>query len=287
MDKGARLATGAVDGQRIADGGLNEEPVQHRAVVAVIIEAVDELWMAARLFSMRAPHDALMQISDPKAVILGIELEEQLIQALGHVVDRAGIGWIENLLGGSFAIHRLDADRQITFRDGGADRRIAIDAHGAEVDQMRIELQLDQSIQEIMRGADIVVNSVILVPVALHRVGRSALLGEMDDRIRPVFREPLLQELVVPSEVDQIEMNAAAGLGMPDAGALLNGVHRRQRLDTELGVDPAAGEIVEDVDVMPGIGEMQRGWPTDETVSTHHRNLHATGSSSVVFHRDN
>jgi hypothetical protein len=61
---------------------------------------------------------------------------------------------------------------------------------------------------------------------------------------------------------------------MPDAGALLDRIHRGQRLNAKFRVDPAAREIVEDMDVVPGIGEMQRRWPTNETVSAHNRNLH-------------
>ena len=90
----------------------------------------------------------------------------------------------------------------------------------------------------------------------------------------PLFGKPVLQEFVVLGEIDQIEVDAAAGFGMPDAGALLDRIHRGQRLNAEFGVDPAAREIVEDMDVVAGIGEMQRRWPTNETVPAHNRNLH-------------
>src|SRR5690606_8948414 len=43
VDEGAGLTTRAVYGKRITNGRLDEETVQHRAVIAVIIEAVDEL----------------------------------------------------------------------------------------------------------------------------------------------------------------------------------------------------------------------------------------------------
>ena len=42
VDERARLAARPVDRQRVADRGLHEEPVQHGAVVAVVVEAVDE-----------------------------------------------------------------------------------------------------------------------------------------------------------------------------------------------------------------------------------------------------
>ena len=37
--------------------------------------------------------------------------------------------------------------------------------------------------QEVVGGVDVVVDRVELVPVGLHRVGRGALLGEVDDRV--------------------------------------------------------------------------------------------------------
>ena len=70
---------------------------------------------------MRAPDDALMQVGDPQSVVLCIELKEQLIQTLGHVVDRPRIGRIKDFLRRDRALLRLDADRQIALRDCRAD----------------------------------------------------------------------------------------------------------------------------------------------------------------------
>ena len=64
MDESPCLATGAVNRQRIADGCLDQEPVQNRAIVAVIVEPVDQLFVAKGLFRMRAPDDSLVQVSD-------------------------------------------------------------------------------------------------------------------------------------------------------------------------------------------------------------------------------
>src|SRR5690606_16359113 len=98
VDEGAGLTARAVYGKRIANGRLDEETVQYRAVIAVIIEAVDELLVKARFLRMRAPDDTLVQVGDTQAVILGIVLEQQLIQALGHMVDGARIGRVKDFL---------------------------------------------------------------------------------------------------------------------------------------------------------------------------------------------
>ncbi|MNL51127.1 hypothetical protein D3C87_1742000 [compost metagenome] len=105
---------------------------------------------------------------------------------------------------------------------------------------MRIELEFDQRVQQLVRGIDVVVDGVVLVPVALHRIGRGALFGEMHDRVGAMFRQPVLQKIVVAGKIDQVEMDAAAGFGMPDAGAFLDRIHRGQGLNAKLRVDPAA-----------------------------------------------
>ena len=121
---------------------------------------------------------------------------------------------------------------------------------------------------------DVVVDGVDLVAVGLHRVGRGALLGEVDDGVGAVLGEPLLQALVVLGEVEEVEADAAAGLLVPDAGALLDRVHGGQGLDAELGVDPAAGEVVEDVDLVALVAEVEGRRPAAEAVSAEYRDLH-------------
>jgi hypothetical protein len=119
VDEGAGLAAGAVDGERVVDRRLDQEAVQHGAVVAVVVEAVDELRVAAGLVGVGAPDDALVQVGDPQAVVLGVELEEDLIEALGHVVDRAGARRVEDLLRDLGAIGCRDVDVEVAFGDRG------------------------------------------------------------------------------------------------------------------------------------------------------------------------
>ena len=48
--------------------------------------------------------------------------------------------------------------------------------------------RLDDRRQEVVGGADVVGDGVALVARRLHRVGRGALLGEVDDGVRPPVR---------------------------------------------------------------------------------------------------
>ena len=63
--------------------------------------------------------------------------------------------------------------------------------------------------------------------------------------------------------------------------------HRRQRLDAKLRIDPAAREIVQNMDLVTLIRQMKRGRPTNETVTTENSNLHSnrpllTGSNCLA-----
>ena len=75
VDERPRLAARAVHRQGVADGGLHQEAVEHRAVVAVVVEAVDEPLVEGRLVGLRAPDDPLVQVGDPDAVVLRVEGE--------------------------------------------------------------------------------------------------------------------------------------------------------------------------------------------------------------------
>jgi len=89
VNQGAGLAAGAVHRQRDVEGGLHEEAVEHGAVVAVVVEAVDEALVLDGLGGIGAPDDPLVQVGAPQAVVLVVELEQQRVEALGGVVDRA------------------------------------------------------------------------------------------------------------------------------------------------------------------------------------------------------
>lgn len=87
VNEGARLPASAVDGQRNSQGRLHEESVQNSAVVAVVIEPVDEALVLDGLRRVRAPDDSLVQVGDADAVVLVVELEKERVKALGGVVD--------------------------------------------------------------------------------------------------------------------------------------------------------------------------------------------------------
>ena len=87
VNEGAGLAAGAVHREGDVEGGLHEEAVEHRAVVAVVVEAVDEALVLDGLWGVRAPHDPLEEVGAAEAVVFVVKLEEQRVEALGGVVN--------------------------------------------------------------------------------------------------------------------------------------------------------------------------------------------------------
>jgi hypothetical protein len=93
VDEGARLAARAVHRERDVERCLHEEPVEDGAVVAVVVEPVDEPLVLDGLRRVGAPDDALVAVRDSKPVVFVVELKEQRVQALGGVVDGACGVW--------------------------------------------------------------------------------------------------------------------------------------------------------------------------------------------------
>ena len=162
VDERPRLTAGAVHGERIADRGLHQEAVQHGAVVAVVIEAVHQPLIELRLGGGRAPDDALVQVGDAQRVVLRVVGEQVLVEHLGHVVDRAGAGGIEDL-----AVHlaglAVHGDVEISLGDLHAGGAVAVDAHRAQVHQVDVQARFDDGAQHIVGGVDVVVHRVALV----------------------------------------------------------------------------------------------------------------------------
>jgi hypothetical protein len=114
-----------------------------------------------------------------------------------------------------------------------------------------------------VRRVDVVVDRVDLVAVGLHRIGRGALLGEVDHRVGAMLLQPLLEALVFLGDVEEVEAERPAGHLLPDAAALLDRVHGGERLHAQLRVDPAARQVVHDVDLVAAFDRCRQvGQPT-------------------------
>ena len=241
VNKAARLPTCTVDGERNADGGLHEETVQNSAVVAVIVEAVDEPFILLRQRRGRAPDNTLVQVSDTNAVVLVIELKQESISAFRAMIDGARVGWVKN----AFLVTVRKSDIDIALRNLTAGVAIAVHTHRAKVAQVNVEARLNDRAEDIVRAAHVVIDRIALQLGGLHRVRRRALLGEVDDRVRSFVLEELEQDVVFSLHIDIVEVNLLAGDFLPRGDANLGTDDRRKRITAELDVDLAAGKIVD------------------------------------------
>ncbi len=287
VDEGAGLAAGAVHGQRVVDGGLHQEPVEHGAVVAVVVEAVDQPFVAGGLLGLGAPDDALVQVGDPHLVVGRVEGEHQLVEGLGEVVDRAGIGRVQDLAL-QVALRGGDLDGQVALRDRGrAGPAVAVDAHGAQVHQRRVGPGRDQRGQQVVGGPHVVVDGVALARGGPHRVRRRPLLGEVHDRVRAQPGQQGGQPVALGGQVEPDEADLPAGDLLPDPQPFAEGPDRRERLDLQLQVDRTAAEVVDDGHIVAAVGEVERGGPAAESVAAQYENTHAlTPVNRYVYGHD-
>eukprot|EP00630_Chrysocystis_fragilis_P005810 CAMPEP_0197391946 /NCGR_PEP_ID=MMETSP1165-20131217/3423_1 /TAXON_ID=284809 /ORGANISM="Chrysocystis fragilis, Strain CCMP3189" /LENGTH=642 /DNA_ID=CAMNT_0042917545 /DNA_START=154 /DNA_END=2080 /DNA_ORIENTATION=+ len=269
VDEGARLAARAVDGEGDAEGGLHEEAVEDGAVVAVVVEAVEEAVVHGGERRVGAPDDALVEVGHAEGVVLVVELEEEGVEALGGVVDRAGVGRVEDL--GRPAAGKRHVD--VALRDLAARGAVPVDAHRPEVDQVGARVRLDDRRQHVVRPAHVVVNRVPLLALALLRVRRRSLLGEVHDRVRPARVDQRREPVVVLRDVDVREVDRLPRQLVPRREPRLGMRDRRQRVAPELHVDLTPRHVVHDRHVVTRVRQVQRRRPPAEPVPAQHQDL--------------
>eukprot|EP00962_Isochrysis_galbana_P028805 scaffold9131_cov79-Isochrysis_galbana.AAC.1 len=87
---------------------LHKESVEHGPILPVVVEPVDEPLIPRRQLRVSPPHDALVKIRQSQQVVLGVELEEHRVEALGSVVDGSRVGGVQD--GAGAAAGQLDVD---------------------------------------------------------------------------------------------------------------------------------------------------------------------------------
>ena len=266
VDEGPGLAAGAVHGQGMAHRRLHHEPVEHGAVVAVVVEAVDEPLIQARFVGLGSPDDALVQVCDAQAVVLVVVGEHECIHGLGQVVDASRLGRVGDLHLLFHAVH-VDLDGHVAFGDRHAHRAVAVDAGGAQVHQVNVQARLDDGAQDVVGGVDVVVHRVTLVRRALHRIGRGALLGKVDGRLRLDLFEEAQHPVVVVGKVDVAKFNLLSGHLLPCGDPLVDRLDRRQRIAAQLDVDLSPRKVVDNDDVVARLGQKQARRPSAEPVA--------------------
>ena len=171
------MAAFAVHSERMSDGRLHAEAIQHRAENFVVVEAIDQRFVQRHFIGHGSVNHALIQIGGAQSPDLAGEHDVVAVVHFGKVIKRAGLLGIRN---GVSAAIVLDGD--VAFFDIDIGR--AVFAHGAELDQVAIGLKLAQCEEQIQRAHDVVHLREHRMFAVDHGIGSGALFGEMDDGFR-------------------------------------------------------------------------------------------------------
>ena len=216
-----------------------------------------------------------MQVGDANGVVFVVVEEEQLVERLGHVIDAAGIRGVQDLLGEAAAIGLGHFHREIALRNrGAAVGAVAVDPHGAQVDDVGIEAALHNGGQQVVGAVDVVIDGVALGGARFHRIGGGPLFGEMDDCFGPLRLQQIQQARVVLGDVEGDEAHRPAAHLLPGGEAILDRGDRRERLHAQIDVDLAPTQVVDDHDIVAGIRQIHRAGPATEAVAAENENLH-------------
>src|SRR5690625_4781164 len=110
------------------------------------------------------------------------------------------------------------------------------------MEHMNIQSRLDYGRQYVVRGVDVVVYGVALMPCRLHRVRGSTLLSEVHDSLGLLGMQEPQQTLVVLRHVEVLEADLPSRDLLPGGSALGHGADRGEGLGAQLLIDDPAGQ---------------------------------------------
>ena len=201
MDEGTGLSSSSVNGQWDTHGTLHEETVQDGTVISVIVESVDQTFVANGLGGVGSPNDTLVEISDTKLVVLLVKLPQDGIQALGSVVNGSRVGRVQDV--GFSSSRKSDID--VTLGNFSSRCSVSVDTHGSQVDNVGIDVSVDDSAAKVVGSSNIVVDSVSLGLGILLRVRSSTLFGKVNNGIRLFLLDQLDEEVVLLGYINVVE----------------------------------------------------------------------------------
>src|SRR3990170_450192 len=149
----------------------------------------------------------------------------------------------------------------------------AVLAHRAELDEVACRGELLQREEYVEVADNVVVLRVKRVPPVDHRVGRGALLGEVDDCLRAMALHDAGEELPV-QQVTELDRYRLAAYLLPRLHPLFYVGERREAMRPELVVYLPADAVVDYHHLVAGVGEVQGGRPATAAGPAKDQDLH-------------
>src|SRR3546814_1318149 len=81
---------------------------------------------------------------------------------------------------------------------------------------------------------------------SFHRIGRGALLGEVDDDVGRFVPDQRQQPMIVVGDIEIVKRNVLAAAFLPSGEPLVDRRDRRKRVDAKLNDDLPARKTVDD-----------------------------------------
>mmetsp|Transcript_59639 Transcript_59639/g.146209 ORF Transcript_59639/g.146209 Transcript_59639/m.146209 type:complete len:335 (-) Transcript_59639:170-1174(-) len=264
MDEGTCLSTGTVHSEWDAHRTLHQEPVQDCSVITIVIEAVDKTFVKDGLGCVCSPDDTLVQVCDTELVVLLVELPQNSIKTFGGMVDRPGVGRVQDVRFTSTGQNDVD----VTFWDFSTGRTVPVDAHGTEMDDVCIDVSIDDGTAQVVGPTYVVVDRVPLALRILHRIRCGTLFGEVDDRIRLFRLDQIDKQVIFFGDVHIDELDVLSGHFLPCLDTSLRTCDGCQRVATQIQIDLSTAQVVNDDDIMSSVGQVKGGRPSAEPVTT-------------------
>lgn len=196
VEVAARLPALAVDGERVADDGLDDEAVDDGAEDLVVIEQGAQARVGLGFFGFQPINRALHQVGDLEIPHAHAKPEQIGVHDLGGVVERRGLAGEEEL---ALAALVLDLDPALFDVDVGS----AVFAHGADVDDMGVAGEVAQCPDQVVGDEQVVGDGAVGVLVVDQRIGGGGLLGVVDDGLGEAAEAGVERPLVAHAPVEQ------------------------------------------------------------------------------------
>mmetsp|Transcript_45916 Transcript_45916/g.70250 ORF Transcript_45916/g.70250 Transcript_45916/m.70250 type:complete len:241 (+) Transcript_45916:704-1426(+) len=210
-----------------------------------------------------------MQIGDSELVIFLVELPENGIQALRGVVDRSGVGRVQDV---RFTSSRKD-DINVSLRNLASRSSVSVDSHGSQMHNVNIKFTVKYSTAQIVGTTNVVIDGVSLALGVFHGIGSSALFGEVDDRVRLFFLQELNQQIVILGNVKVDKLDVFSANFLPGCTTLLRTGNGGQRVTSQVKIDLPARQVVHNNNIVSLITQVEGGRPTTETITSQYNHF--------------
>jgi hypothetical protein len=266
VEEPPRLTALPIHGQRMADHRLHRKAVQRRPEELVVVEPGRQTLVEPRLGRLDPIYDALVQIGGTQTPDTAGEMDVVAVMDLGKVVERS-----RKLGEGKGVAPALVLDLDEALFD--VDVRRPILAHRSELDQMSVGRLLTHGPEQLQRADDVVRLGDDRVIDVLHRPRRARLLAVVDDHAGLEVAKDFPDESSL-SDVSDVGVDPVARYVAPGFDPLLERPDRSQGVRSRLFDPSAAGEIVDDCDVVPSAGKAHGRGPAEVAVAAENQYSH-------------